>query len=107
MKSIIQLTCTCALWSYGTVGRWCMVGAELVLLAPIWERLGVLAVSNVLSAIQYRLCFFPPPTLMMISPSMSSMLKPYYSPCTSLAINVYSLTRVWTVEFVVGPERVL
>ena len=78
-------------------GRGRMAGLELVLLARIWVRVGVVAVSSVLSPIQYRPCFLPPPTLMTTSPSRSWVLGSYSGPWTALAIDVYSLRRLWTV----------
>ena len=74
-----------------------MAGLELVLLARICTRVGVLAVSINLSPIQYRPCFFPPPTLITTSASMGSVLGSKSGPFTSVAIELYSPRRLWTV----------
>jgi hypothetical protein len=66
-----------------------MAGLELVLLAQIYVRVGVLAVSITLSPIQYRPYFLPPPTLMTISPSMGHVLGSNSVPWTSVAIEFY------------------
>jgi hypothetical protein len=44
-----------------------MAGLELVLLARTLDRVGVDDKSIALSAIQYRPCLLPPPTLMRTS----------------------------------------
>ena len=54
-------------------GRGRMGGVESVVLARSCERLGVLAMSIKLWAIQYRPCFFPPPALMMASPESGAV----------------------------------
>ena len=56
----------CAVSNCGRMDR-----LELVLIARIYERVGVLAVSSPFSQIQYCPCFLPPPTLMSTSPSSS------------------------------------
>jgi hypothetical protein len=66
-----------------------MAGLALVLLARIWERVGVLAESSVLLPIQYHPCFLPSPTLMTISPSRFAVVGSYSGPWTALAISVY------------------
>ena len=67
-----------------------------VVLARIWERVGVEAVSRVPSPIKYRPCFFPPPTFMMSSPSRSWALGSQSGPWTCLPASVYILMRAWT-----------
>ena len=74
-----------------------MAGLELVLLARICERVGVVAVLTKLSPNQYRPCFLPPPALMTTSPSMGSLIASNSGPCTSCAIEVYPLRRLWTL----------
>ena len=69
-----ERTCRASIWNCAAVGRGRTAGLESVLLARIWERVGVEAVSMTASPIQYRPCFLPPPTLITISPSMSSEL---------------------------------
>jgi len=77
--------------SHGRMG-----GALSVFLARIWTRVGVEAVSSVPSPIKYRPCFFPPPTLMMTSPSRSWALGSQSGPWTYLPAFVYILMRAWT-----------
>lgn len=64
---------------------WRIAAEELVLLARIWESVGVEAVSMVLLAIKYRPCFLPPPALMTTSPSMSWAVGSQSGPWTSFA----------------------
>ena len=51
-----------------------MAGLALVLLARIYERVGVAAESIAPSAIQYRTCCLPPPALITIYPSRFSVV---------------------------------
>ena len=75
----IEITWRASIWNCVVVGRGRIAGLELVLLAQIWERVGVEAMSIVLSPIQYRPCFLPPPpTLITISPSRSWVLGSNY-----------------------------
>jgi len=69
-------------------GRGSMGGVESVVLARSWERVGVLAVSTMLSPSQYRLCFFPPPDLMMASPERGAVAGSHVSPWSALPITV-------------------
>jgi len=52
-----------------------MAVLELVLLARIWDRVGIVVVSSVLTPIHYRPCFLPRPTLIMTSPSRFLVLR--------------------------------
>jgi len=72
-----------------------MGGVELVVLARSWERVGVLAVSTMLSPSQYRSCFFPPPALMMASPERGAVAGSHVSPWSAFPISVYRVTWVW------------
>jgi len=90
-----ERTWRASIWNCAVVGRGRIAGLESVLLALIWERVGVEAVSITLSPIQYRPCFLPPPTLITISPSISWELGSNCGPWTSLAIVVYWVTRLW------------
>ena len=83
-----EITFSSAICISVVLGRGRMAGLELVLLARICARVGVLAVSITLSPIQYRPCFLPPPTLMMISPSMGAVLGSNSGPWTSVAIEL-------------------
>ena len=69
-----EITLSASIWVCAVSGRGHMAGLELVLLARICARVGVLAVSITLSPIQYLPCFLPPPTLMTISASMGAVL---------------------------------
>jgi len=62
-----EITLTASIWVCVVSGRGRMAGLELVLLAWIYERVGVVAVSTKLSPNQYRPCFLPPPALMTTS----------------------------------------
>jgi len=93
----IEGTLSAAIWISVVLGRVRMAGLELVLLARICARVGVLAVSTRLSPIQYRPCFLPPPALMTISPSMGCVVESNSSSWTCDAIELYSLRRLWTV----------
>jgi hypothetical protein len=73
---------------------------ELVLLARIWARLGTEAELIVLSAIQYRSCCFPPPSLMMMSVSRGSVVGSKSSPWRWRAAEVYSVSLLWTLALV-------
>jgi hypothetical protein len=56
-----KITLSAAIWLCAVSGRGRMAGLELVLQARICERVGVLAVSSVLSAIQcHASCLLPP-----------------------------------------------
>ena len=77
--------------SLGRIG-----GSLSMVLAQIWARVGVEALSRVPSPIKYRPCFFPPPTLMMTSPSRSWALGSQSGPWTYLPAFVYILMRAWT-----------
>ena len=57
-----------------------MGGVESVVRALSCVRLGVLAVSTKLLAIQNRPCFFPPPTLMMAFPESGVVAGSQVSP---------------------------
>ena len=81
-----EITFSSAICISVVLGRGRMAGLELVLLARICERVGVLVVSSVLSPIQYRPCFLSPPTLMTISASMGAVLGSNFGPWTSVAI---------------------
>ena len=66
------------------LGRGRMSGLELVVLARIWERLGVVAVLITPSPIQYRPCFLPPPALMTFSINLLGVRVEFwttYLPC--------------------------
>ena len=67
-----------------------------VVLARIWERVGVEAVFRVPSPIKYRPCFVPPPTFMMSSLSRSWALGSQSGPWTFRPASVYILMRAWT-----------
>ena len=73
---------------------------ELVLLARMSVRLGAEAESTVLSAIQYRLCCFPPPSLIRRSVSRGWVARSKSSPWRSWATEVYSLSLLWTLALV-------
>ena len=102
-----KITFSAAIWINVVFGRGCRARLELVLLARICERVGVLAVSIVLSPIQNRPCFLPPSTLMMISSSMSCMLGSNSGPWTSLAIELYSVRQLWPVVLLYASGRSL
>ena len=65
-----EITLSASIWICEELARGRMAGLESVLRAQICERVGVLAVSIMLSAIKRRPCFPPPPALMRISTSM-------------------------------------
>ena len=69
-------------------GRGRMGGVESMVLARSWERLGVLAVSTMLSESQYRPCFFPPPAPMMASPERGAVAGSHVSPWSAFPIEV-------------------
>jgi hypothetical protein len=71
------------LWA---VVRGRMAGLEPVLLPRTWNRVGVDDESIVPSAIQYRPCLLPPPTLMRTSGSICSVLGSYSVAWTSCAM---------------------
>ena len=77
-----------------------MGGVESVVLALSCVRLGVLAVSTKLLAIQYCPCFFPPPALMMASPESGAVAGSQVSPWSALPTSVYALRYAWMLEFV-------
>ena len=77
-----------------------MGGVETVVLALSCESLGVIAVSTKLLAIQYRLCFFPCPTLMMASPESGAVAGSQVSPWSALPTYMYALMRAWMLGFV-------
>ena len=72
-------------------GRGRMGGVESVVRALSCVRLGVLAVSTKLLAIQYRPCFFPSPALMMASPESGEVAGSQVSPWSALPTSVYAL----------------
>ena len=71
-----------------------------VLAARIWERVGVEAVSMTESAIQYRPCFLPPPSLITSSVSSSFLVGSHSGPWTDLPASVYSERRECTLALV-------
>ena len=77
-----------------------MGGVESVVRALSCVRLGVLAVSTKLLAIQYCPCFFPPPALMMASLESGAVAESQVSPWSALPTSMYSLMRAWMVGFV-------
>ena len=83
-------------------GRGHMGGVESVVLSLSSERLGVLAVSTKMLAIQYRPCFFPPPALMMVSPESGAVARSQVSPWSTLPTSVYALMRAWMLGVCVG-----
>jgi hypothetical protein len=70
---------------------------ELVLLARILARLGTEAESTVLSAIQYRSCCFPPPSLIR-----RSVFRGYVQELAKLAMDARVSVRLRPVRRVVG-----
>ena len=76
-------------------GRGSMGEVESVVLAQSWERVGVLAVSTMLSPSQYLLCFFPPSALMMASPERGAVAGSHVSPWSAFPISMYRVTWVW------------
>ena len=71
----IEITWSAFILDYVVSCHGRMARLELVLLTRIWDRVGVVAVSSVLSPIQYCLCFLPPPTLMTTYPSRFRVLR--------------------------------
>ena len=71
-----------------------------MLLARISARMGTEAESTVLSAIQYRSCCFPPPSLIRRSMSRGWVAGSKSSPWRSQAAEVYSLSLLWTLALV-------
>ena len=61
-----EITRSAFIWVCAVSGRGRMAGLELVLLARICERVGVVVVSTMLLPNQYRPCLLPPSTLMTI-----------------------------------------
>ena len=77
-----------------------MGGVKSVVLALSCVRLGVLAVSTKLLAIQYRPFFFPPPALMMASPESGAVAGSQVFPWSDLPTSVYALRRAGMLGFV-------
>ena len=90
-----EITWKACMLATGISGRGSIRGVESVVLARSWERVGVLAVSTTLSPSQYRLCFFPPPALMMASPERGAVAESHVSPWSAFPISMYRVTRVW------------
>ena len=95
-----ELTCLWCTLASEVSGRGRMGGVELVVLALSCERLGILAVSTKMLAIQYRPCFFPPPALMMASPESGAVAGSQVSLWSALPISVYALMRAWMLGLV-------
>ena len=78
-------------------GRGLMGGVESVFLARSCQRVGMLAMSTRLLAIQYWPCFLPPPALMMASPESDTVGGSQVSPWSALPISMYLVMQVWTL----------
>ena len=83
-KNKTEITWSFAIaWSEAVVRRRI---SGLALDARIWDSVGVLAVSSVLSPMAYLPCTRPPPNLMMISPSSGAVAGSQSGPYFSLPI---------------------
>ena len=95
-----ELTCLWCTLAIEVSGHGRMGGVESVVRALSCVRLGVLAVSTKLLAIQYRPCFFPPPALMMASPESGAVAGSQVSPWSALPTSMYALMSAWMLGFV-------
>ena len=100
MTTKSELTCPWCTLAIEVSGRGRMGRVESVVRALSCVRLGVLAVSTKLLAIQYRSCFFPPPALMMASPESGAVSGSHVSTWSALPTSVYAVRRAGMLGFV-------